>query len=112
MSFSNFRLYNLALLILIVLSPNIAFGKGKAKNENDSIYVVVDKNPEFPGGDAAKIEFIKQNVQYTEEARKNHEEGRVIVQFVVNRVGEIKDAKILRAVSPSLNQEALRLVNS
>ena len=112
MSFSNFSPYNLALLILMVLSPNIVFGKGTAINENDSIYVIVDKNPEFQGGDAARIEFIKQNVQYAEEARKNHEEGRVIVQFVVNRVGEIKDAKILRGVSPSLNREALRLVNS
>ncbi|MDD4969367.1 MAG: energy transducer TonB [Paludibacter sp.] len=119
MSSSYFKLPNLTLLILIILSSNIVFANGKSivacydlTAESDSIYAFVDKNPEFPGGDAARIEFFKQNVQYAEAARKNHEEGRVIIQFVVNRIGEIKDAKILKGISESLNQEALRLVNS
>ena len=78
----------------------------------DSVYAVPDKMPQFPGGDAARVEFIKQHLQYPDEAQKNHEEGRVIVQFVVNSLGEIKKAKVVRSVSPSLNAEALRLINS
>ncbi|NDP21677.1 MAG: energy transducer TonB [Paludibacter sp.] len=78
----------------------------------DSVYAVTEKMPQFPGGDAARIEFLKQNVHYPEEAQKNQEQGRVIVQFVINSLGEIKNAKVVKSISSSLNQEALRVINS
>ena len=112
------RLRNLALMGILLLSM-VVFGNEKPieatnqqKNETDSVYAVVDKYPEFPGGEAARIEFIKQHVQYPDEARKNHEEGRVIVQFVVTRDGGISSAGILKGISQGLDQETLRLVNS
>ncbi len=92
-----------------VESTEIQLGNGQTE---DSIFAVVEKMPQFPGGESARIEFLKQNVHYPEEAQKNQEQGRVIVQFVVNSLGEIKNAKIVKSISPSLNQEALRVINS
>ncbi|HLR33279.1 MAG TPA: TonB family protein, partial [Fodinibius sp.] len=49
-------------------------------------------------------------ISYPEEAHEAGEEGRVIVQFIVNKQGEVEEPKIMRGVSESLNQEALRVV--
>ena len=78
----------------------------------DSVYAVVEKMPEFTGGEAARIEFLKQNVRYPEEAQKSKKEGRVIVQFVVGSTGRVRNAKVVKSIAPSLDQEALRVVNS
>lgn len=110
--------YKLTMVLLLAISVsfvtnamNIEAINSTLLNE-DSVYAVVEKMPQFPGGNAARVEFIKQHFQYPDEAQKNHEEGRVIVQFVVNSSGEIKNAKVVKSVSPSLNAEALRLINS
>ena len=78
----------------------------------DSVYAVVEKMPEFTGGEAARIEFLKQNIRYPEEAQKSKKEGRVIVQFVVGSTGRVRNAKVVKSIAPSLDQEALRVVNS
>ncbi|MFZ4726328.1 MAG: energy transducer TonB, partial [Paludibacter sp.] len=78
----------------------------------DSVYAVVEKMPEFTGGEAARIEFLKQNVRYPEEAQKSKKEGRVIVQFVIGSTGRVRNAKVVKSIAPSLDQEALRVVNS
>lgn len=80
-------------------------------NENDSIQAVVDKDPEFPGGNAARIEFIQQNIRYPEDAQRNKLEGKVNIQFVVNSVGQIIQSKVVKKLSPSLDEEALRIIN-
>jgi TonB family protein len=80
--------------------------------ENDTILAVVDKDPEFPGGAEARIEFISRNIKYPEDARLAKLSGRVNVQFVVNSVGQVIRAKVVKKVSPSLDEEALRVVNS
>jgi len=77
----------------------------------DSVYAVVEKMPQYIGGDAARIEFLKQNVQYPDEAQKNQEQGRVVVQFVIGSNGQISNAKVVKNAAPSLDQEALRVVN-
>jgi TonB family protein len=78
----------------------------------DSVYAVVEKMPEFTGGEAARIEFLKQNVRYPEEAQRSKKEGRVIVQFVIGSTGRVRNAKVVKSIAPSLDQEALRVVNS
>lgn len=68
-------------------------------------------HPSFPGGQSALQDFLKSNMQYPEEAKKNNEHGRVIVTFYVNKDGTVTNPRILRGRTPSLDAEALRLVS-
>ncbi|MBR4336858.1 MAG: TonB family protein [Bacteroidaceae bacterium] len=74
------------------------------------VFNVVEKMPEFEGGVQNLLKFLKANITYPEEAKKNGTQGRVVVQFVVDKDGSITDAKIVKSVSPELDAEALRVV--
>src|SRR5699024_998636 len=69
-------------------------------------YVAVQQMPELIGG----LKELQKKITYPEEAREAGDEGRVIVQFIVNEQGEVEEPKIIRGVSESLDQEALRVV--
>ena len=79
-------------------------------SDGNTVYHVVDKMPEFPGGMKALMDFIDRNVQYPTEARKKGVQGRVVVQFVVDEDGSIITPKIVRSIEPSLDEEALRII--
>ena len=81
------------------------------KPDKNGIYQLVEEQANFPGGMSELMKWLQGNVQYPEACEKDKVEGRVIVAFVVNKDGSIKDAKILRNVHPLLDQEALRVVN-
>ena len=76
------------------------------------IYDMVEQMPQFPGGTEKLNEYLSTHVQYPEEAQEKGIQGRVVVGFVVNRDGSISDAKVARSVDPSLDNEALRVINS
>lgn len=78
----------------------------------DTVFSYTEKMPLFPGGSMAIFRFINQNIRYPESALKNKIQGKVIVQFIINNSGEVKNAKVIKGVSPELDQEALRVVNS
>lgn len=81
--------------------------------EEQTIFEVVEQMPEFPnGGMAGLMQFLSKNIKYPTIAQENGIQGRVTVQFVVNKDGSIVDAKVLRGVDPYLDKEALRVVNS
>ena len=79
---------------------------------NDSIYVKVEKDAVFPGGEAAMFKWIADRIKYPEECKANGIQGRVYVQFVVNEDGSLSDAKILRSPDKALSQEAIRIVKA
>ncbi|MDF7811690.1 energy transducer TonB [Hymenobacter sp. YC55] len=68
--------------------------------------------PEYPGGLLKLLGAIQSNTKYPDEALRNEEEGKVLVDFVVSSRGVVQDARIRKSVSPILDQEALRVVNS
>ncbi|MBE6292793.1 MAG: M56 family metallopeptidase [Bacteroidales bacterium] len=80
--------------------------------EQGEIFQVVEEHPQFPGGDAELMKFLQQNVKYPKEAQEQGKQGRVIVQFVVNKDGSISNDTIVRSVDPLLDAEALRVVRS
>ena len=81
--------------------------------EEQTIFEVVEQMPEFPnGGMAGLMQFLSKNIKYPTIAQENGTQGRVTVQFVVNKDGSIVDAKVLRGVDPYLDKEALRVINS
>ena len=80
--------------------------------EEQTIFEVVENMPEFPGGQAALMQYLAKNIKYPTIAQENGTQGRVIVQFVVNKDGSIVDAKVVRSVDPYLDKEALRVINT
>lgn len=75
-------------------------------------FVVVEKMPMFPGGDAGLLKFISDNVRYPEFARLNNISGRVIVRFCVTSKGGVSQVSVLKGVDPELDAEAIRVVKS
>ena len=72
----------------------------------------VDEKPSFPGGESAMKSYLNSNVKYPVEARENCIQGRVIVQFIIEKDGSISDVKISESVNPSFDREALRVVKA
>jgi len=81
------------------------------KNTSE-VYDMVAEAPQFPGGSKAMREYLKTNMRYPQIAKENGIQGRVILQFVVDETGKVRDPKILRSVDPALDAEAIRLVEA
>lgn len=81
-----------------------------AEEPEEKIFEVVEQPASFPGGQAALMQWLSNNIRYPVIAQENGIQGRVIIQFVVSRDGTINDIKVLRGVDPSLDREAIRLV--
>ncbi len=84
----------------------------KKPAEEGEIFQVVEEQPMFPGGMEEMMKFLQQNIKYPKEAQEQGKQGRVIVQFVVNKDGSIVNDSIVRSVDPLLDAEALRVVRS
>lgn len=82
------------------------------EKEDTPVFFIVEDMPEFPGGQLALRKFIAQAVKYPVIAQENGIQGKVFVNFVVAKDGSVTNAKIARGVDPSLDKEALRVVNS
>ena len=80
--------------------------------EETKIFTVVEQMPMYPGGDAALMGYLRDNIKYPTVAAENGVQGRVVVGFVVERDGSITDVNILRGVDPSLDREVMRVVKS
>lgn len=76
------------------------------------VYQVVEVMPEFPGGMKGCIDFIAKNVQYPSVAKQNGTQGKVIVQFIVEKDGSLSSPVVVRSISPELDQEAIRVIKS
>ena len=83
----------------------------EASQKEEVIFQVVEQMPEFPGGMGEAMKFLAKNIKYPASAQQAKIEGRVIVQFVVDKDGSISDVKIARGVSPDLDAEAMRVVS-
>ena len=82
------------------------------EKEEEQIFVVVEEMPEFPGGELALRKYIASSIKYPTIAQENGIQGKVFVNFVVDRDGSISGAKIARGVDPSLDKEALRVIGT
>jgi len=113
---SDAKVGDLANLVEAPFSANSA----EAPIENQTIKSVpiealsdtVVQMPEFPGGMSSLMNYFANNMRYPESAKKNKIQGRVVVQFIVDSKGRVKQAKVLRSVNEDMDAEALRLVNS
>lgn len=82
------------------------------ERDEGEVFMIVEEMPEFPGGNQALQRYLAESVKYPVIAQENGIQGRIYVQFVINSKGEVTNATVLRGVDPSLDREALRVVNS
>ena len=80
--------------------------------EETKVFDVVEQMPSFPGGQAALMSYLSNNIKYPQIAMENGVQGRVVCTFVVERDGSITDIRVVRGVDPSLDKEAIRVLKS
>jgi periplasmic protein TonB len=80
--------------------------------DDTEVFFIVEDMPEFPGGDLALRKYLASQIKYPVIAQENGIQGKVYVTFVVGKDGNVSNARIARGVDPSLDKEALRVVNS
>jgi len=101
---------NLFIVLFFLIACFISQAQEKEQKKGD-VFMVVEEMPEYPGGLDGLKSFIVENVKYPEQAKKNKVEGKVFVSFVIDEQGNVTNAKVVRAVNPELDKEALRVVN-
>ncbi len=82
------------------------------KAEPEQIFKSVEQPPTFPGGEAALMKYLSSHIQYPTMAQENNVQGRVVVQFVVEKDGHVGEVKVVRSVDKDLDREAVRVCKS
>lgn len=102
----------------LLLAGNISCSSEASKKDEvkenatttEEAFMVVEQMPEFPGGIQELMSFLSKNIKYPASAMKNNIQGRVIVQFVVEKDGTPTEFNVIRSVDPTLDAEALRVM--
>jgi protein TonB len=81
-----------------------------AEEEVDEVFTVVEDQPEFPGGMEAFYKFVGEELKYPSQARRLGIEGRVFVQFVVDKTGEVTNVTLVRGIGAGCDEEAVRVM--
>ncbi len=82
------------------------------EEEETQIFTVVESMPGFPGGEAARIRYLNENIKYPQMARESGIQGRVFVTFVVERNGAVTDVRVLRGIGGGCDEEAVRVIKN
>jgi TonB family protein len=94
-------------------SANTELSEAISKQQSDNeIFMVVEKMPEFPGGEKALNRFLNDSLQYPDAARESGIQGTVYLSFIVNKDGSVTNARVLRGIGGGCDEEAIRVVKS
>jgi len=80
--------------------------------EEPVLFAMVEKQPEFPGGEEALVKFFSDNIRYPELARTNDIWGRVVIQFVIDADGSVSDVIVLKDIGGGCGEEAVRVATT
>ena len=78
----------------------------------NTVFFIVEEMPEFPGGEEELLKFVTENTKYPEVAKEKKIQGKVFVQFVINKDGNVEDVKLAKGVDPLLDEAAMNIVKS
>ena len=90
----------------------VGYVEQKSADTSGQVFAIVEKMPQFPGGEKAINEFISKTLQYPVIAQENGIQGKVVCSFIINQDGSVTDAEVISGVDPSLDREALRIVSA
>ncbi len=99
------------LLIFVAVFFDVA-AQNDTFSTKDEPYMVVEKMPEFPGGEKALSDYLKKEIKYPQSAIKDKIQGLVIVSFIVETDGSVSSVNVLKGVSEELDNEAVRVVKA
>lgn len=88
----------------------VGYGPKEATPNNEPTFKVVDEMPKFPGGQEGLMRYLAKNIKYPTMAQQNKEQGKVLVQIVIGKDGNVSNIKILKGASAWLDAEAIRVV--
>ena len=84
----------------------------KPKEVKEEVFRSVEQMPQFPGGEAALMKYLQSHINYPPKAAENNVQGRVVVQFVVDKTRKVAEVKVVRSVDKDLDKEAVRVCKS
>ncbi|MCD4681647.1 MAG: energy transducer TonB [Bacteroidales bacterium] len=82
------------------------------EEDEAQIFTVVESMPGYPGGEAARIKYLNNNIKYPQMARESGIQGRVFVTFVVEKDGRVTDVRVLRGIGGGCDEEAIRVIQN
>lgn len=85
--------------------------QSKPQKPESDVYTLVEKMPEYPGGDEARIKFLVDNIKYPKEALKNGITGTVFVTFIIEKEGTISNVEALKGIGGGCDEEAVRVIS-
>jgi len=78
----------------------------------DSLFYIVEKMPKYPGGDQELFKYLSENIHYPEQAKKGKVEGRVFINFVIERDGKVNQLRVAHGIGHGCDEEAARVVRN
>jgi protein TonB len=97
--------------IAVDFNEPVAEATAEPADDPHKVYMVVQQQPEFPGGQAAMFKWIANNMRYPSQARRTGTEGSVFVEFVVGNDGNIRSAKVIKGIGAGCDEEAVRVIS-
>jgi len=95
-----------------VITTDVMSQSAVLQNDTSQVFTIVEEQPRFPGGEAELLKFLNENMKYPEDAKNGRIQGRVICSFIVNKDGTASDVQVTRGVHPSLDAEAVRVLQA
>jgi TonB family protein len=102
---------SIILITTIVFSFCTSHVFSQNSTDENTIYVKVDKMPEFPGGQVALVKYLSKNIKYPTKYKKDKVNGRVFVSFVVDKTGKVGQAKVVKSLNEECDKEAIRVIS-
>ena len=110
--------------LFLFIFPLLAFLSARSQNtetvtptgrsykgpDSNNVYIFVQQNPEYLGGDNELEKFIRMNLHYPENELAKKIEGKVLLRFVIEPNGSVSNITVTHSVSPALDKEAIRIV--
>lgn len=96
--------------ILIATSFTLSAQENVKEQKDSAAIIIIEENPEFPGGMVEMYKYISKNLKYPEKAKKDKIEGKVIVTFVIETDGSISNVEVFEGIGGGCDEEAVRIV--
>ena len=93
------------------INPIINYPDPQTISSDRIIFTSTREMPLYPGGDAARIKLLADNIKYPEEARDNGISGTVYLSFIIDEEGYVRNTKVIKGFDKSCDAEAVRIVN-
>lgn len=90
----------------------IVFEEAPEEENVDEVFTIVEESASFPGGYAAWGKFLQKQLKYPRQAQRMGIEGRVFVQFIVERDGSLTDIQVVKGIGAGADEEAIRVLKN